>query len=124
MAPITLHMIFGLISVIGTGDEFKMNGSANLFCAELNQQIAAQCTLPETFTQKFFKKDPNQLRLFKMTYLKIPILPFFLQFRVTTERAHALGQFFFNTGSRLLSFSSFKKDHSCGRGGFTCFHVC
>lgn len=106
LVPIALHSILGLVAVTGLGDSFKMCGLANLFSAELNKQIAAQCVLPKTFTQKFFKKDPDQISLFKMTYLKIPLLPFFLPFRGTTERAHTLGQFFFNTGSKILSFSN------------------
>ncbi len=105
LVPITLHSMLGLVAVTGLGDSFKMCGLANLFSAELNKQIAAQCVLPKTFTQKFFNKDPDQISLFKMTYLKIPFL-FFLPFKGTTERAHALGQFFFNTGSKILSFSN------------------
>ena len=101
--PLSFHCILGLTTIAKIGKAFKIAGRNNLFNAALSNRLVNTNVLDAEFARKFFKNSVEQFRFFRIVVIELPLVPN-IQLMGTTERAHALGQLFLNTGSKILSF--------------------
>lgn len=101
--PLSLHCLLGLTPIGKIGQAFRIAGRYNLFNAALCNRLVNSNVLDAEFAQKFFKNSIDQVRFFRIIVINLPVVTN-IQLMGTTERAHALGQLFLNTGSKILSF--------------------